>query len=295
MTLERRAFGNTGLTASALGLGAAQLGDERVSDDQAKDVIDAAIEVGITLFDTARSYGRSEHRLGRFLGSRRADVVLSTKLGYGVDGVADWTGPCVTAGIEQALRRLVTDVIDIVHLHSCPLDVLERGEVTDALMQAQRAGKIRVAAYSGDNEALAWAARHGPFGSIQTSINVCEQAALRGTLARAHARGLGVIAKRPLANGFWRHAERPHGVYGETYWARWQEMDVDTGGMPLDELAVRFAAWQDGVSCCIAGTASPAHLRHNAELVARGPLDGEMLGLLQSRFDQHGRSWRQET
>ena len=86
--------------------------------------------------------------------SRRDEFVLSTKVGYGIPGYDDWTGPVIAAGVDAALGRLRTDRIDVVHLHSCPLDVLERGEVVAALQATVTAGKVRVAAYSGDNAPL---------------------------------------------------------------------------------------------------------------------------------------------
>ena len=103
---------------SALGLGATQIGDDRIEETEVSALLNYAVDAGINLIDTARSYGRSEERIGRHLASRRDDIVISTKLGYGVEGYQDWTGPCITAGIEQALRILHTDRIDIAHLHS---------------------------------------------------------------------------------------------------------------------------------------------------------------------------------
>src|SRR5439155_433564 len=110
---------------------------------------DTLREVGITLLDTAPSYGLSEERIGRLLKGRREGFVLSTKGGYGVPGVPDWTHAAVRGSIEQALRRLCTDHIDIFHLHSCPLDVLCREDILQALAEAQARGQVRVLAYSG--------------------------------------------------------------------------------------------------------------------------------------------------
>ena len=141
--LAPRPFGRSGLIVSALGLGAGELGDPAQDEREVAALVDAAIERGITLIDTARGYGLSEERLGRILPRSRDRVVLSTKVGYGVDGEPDWTGRCVARGIDDALRRLATDWIDIVHLHSCPVDVLARGEVIGALVDARAAGKLR--------------------------------------------------------------------------------------------------------------------------------------------------------
>src|SRR5205823_2689981 len=166
-------------------------------EGEAGRLLHGALDLGVTLFDTARSYGLSEERIGRHLAGRRHEVVLSTKIGYGIPGYDDWTGPVITAGVEAALGRLRTDRIDVVHLHSCPLAVLERGEVVAALRAAVAAGKVRVAAYSGDNAPLDWAVASGAFGSVETSVNLVDQRAIERSLPSAGERGLGVIAKRP--------------------------------------------------------------------------------------------------
>jgi aryl-alcohol dehydrogenase-like predicted oxidoreductase len=289
-----RGFGRTGLAVSPLGLGAGELGDAALDDREAEAVLRTAIELGVTLIDTARSYGASEARIGRFIGPVRDRVVLSTKVGYGVDGVADWTGECVRRGVDRALGVLATDRIDIVHLHSCPIDVLARGEVIAALHAARAAGKLRCAAYSGDNAALAWAAASGQFDSLQLSWSLCDQAAA-GVIERAHADGLGVIAKRPLANAPWRFAARPVGHEAEPYWERWQALALDhhvaAGARAWDELAIRFAAHAPGVGSAIVGTRRLDHLRHNASLVARGALPITDVVALRARFAEVGAGW----
>jgi len=288
--LPVRPFGRTGLSVSALGLGAGEIGAATLDEIEVEALLRTAIDCGVTLIDTARSYGLSEERIGRYLAPVRDAAVLSTKVGYGVDGVADWTGECVRRGIDRALGLLATDRIDIVHLHSCPIDVLERGDVVTALHDARRAGKIRCAAYSGDNEALAWAADSGQFDSLQLSWNLCDQRAA-AVIERAHQAGLGVIAKRPLANAPWRFERRPEGQEVEQYWVRWQELQFDRGELAWDELAVRFAAHFPGVSSAIVGTRQIAHLCHNAALVAGGALPEAVVAAVRARFQEVGATW----
>ena len=256
--MRNRPLGSTGLVVSEIGLGAGPLGSESIDDAAAVGIVIGAVERGITLIDTAPSYGRSELRIGVALrGARREQVVLSTKLGYGVPGVADWTGPCITAGIDAALVRLQTDRIDIAHLHSCSLDVLVRGEVIDALEAAVRAGKVRFAAYSGDNAELAWAIESGRFAAVQCSVSVVDQRALDRAIPAAAERGVGVLAKRPLANGVWRESERPRAPDRATYWDRLSTMNV-----ALDaRTALGFVLAQPGVSAALVGTTSLAHLQ----------------------------------
>ncbi|HSK01150.1 MAG TPA: aldo/keto reductase, partial [Kofleriaceae bacterium] len=223
----------------------------------------------------------SEQRIGAALRGRRDRAVVSTKLGYGVPGVPDWTGPCITAGIELALERLATTWLDIAHLHSCPLDVLRRGDVIEALAAARQAGKIRVAAYSGDNEPLLWAIESGRFGAVQCSVNVADQRALDRAIPLAGERGLGVLAKRPLANGAWREAVRPDAPDRGAYWDRLSAMGVTLTAAR----ALGFVLAQP-VSSVLVGTTRIEHL----EAMARTGADPEA-EQLRALFRRHDRGW----
>jgi aryl-alcohol dehydrogenase-like predicted oxidoreductase len=121
-----------------LGLGCGALGDARLDERQAAALVDAALRVGVKVFDTARSYGESEGRLGRFLHQRA--VTISTKGGYGVEPVREWTGAAITAGIERARHELGVDRLGLFHLHSCPLEVLQRPDLLEAPGVGEAAG-----------------------------------------------------------------------------------------------------------------------------------------------------------
>jgi aryl-alcohol dehydrogenase-like predicted oxidoreductase len=290
-TVPQVPFGSTGLMVSRLGLGAGSLGDSRLSDGDVERLLFGALDLGVTLIDAARSYGLAEERIGRILGEKRADVVLSTKVGYGIEGVADWTDACVTAGVDAALGRFRTDRLDIVHLHSCPLEVLTRGEVVEALQRTVAAGKVRVAAYSGENVELVWAVGSGAFGSVQASVNLCDRRSLSGPLAVAARAGLGVIAKRPLANAVWRHPYQPEAPDQAEYWRRWHALGLPLPGWDPAELALRFTAWAPGVSSAIVGTTSLEHLGHASTLVGRGPLPEDVLAELATRQRRSAAAW----
>jgi aryl-alcohol dehydrogenase-like predicted oxidoreductase len=289
-SLPVRPLGTTALEVAALGLGGGQIGDPQLDDREVEALVLGALDLGVTLIDTARSYGDCEARLGRILRGRRDRVVLSTKVGYGISGVTDWTGEAVRRGIDEALVRLATDWIDLVHLHSCPAAVLTGTDVVAALDAAVRAGKVRVAAYSGDNVDLDVAMSLGVFGAIQTSLNLCDQRAATA-IDRARRAGVGVIAKRPVANAPWRFDHRPVGDECEPYWVRWRGLGLDPGGMAWDELAIRFAAHFPGVGAAIVGTRSLDHLARNAALVARGPLPDDRFRAVRGRFDERGYGW----
>lgn len=286
---ETRAYGIIGLQLPSLGLGAGQLGDPRLSEEAAADLIAASLDAGVTLLDTAPSYGLSEQRIGRHLSSRRNQAVISTKLGYGVDGMPDWTGPCILAGVDQALRILRTDHIDIAHLHSCPWTVLAQGDVVEALEQVKQSGKVRAIAYSGENEDLDYAVGMDRFDGFMASLNLCDQRVIDQVLPRIT--GKGFIAKRPSANHPWRFDAQPVGDYCEPYWHRWQAMGLDSEGMDWGELAIRFALSIAGVSCAIVGTGRAAHLLQNLGWAMKGPLQPETVDRWRKRFAECDQGW----
>jgi aryl-alcohol dehydrogenase-like predicted oxidoreductase len=289
--METRPFGRTGLTVPALGLGAGPLGDHHLSEGDAERLIHAALDLGVTLLDTARSYGASEPRIGRALRGRRARAVLSTKVGYGVEGAADWTPEAVRRGIDEALAKLGTDWIDIVHLHSCPEELVRAGDLTGVLTAAVREGKIRVAAYSGENGALDAAVAHGAFSSIELSMSPWDQGAIDRVLWRAKERGMGAIAKRPLANAWWRHPVRPPRPDVAEYWDRGRALSLPDFGLAPEALALRFAAFTWGIDCAIAGTTSLDHLAALAGHVADGPLPGEVTAAVRDAWRRAGAGW----
>jgi len=141
--------------------------------------------------------------------------------------------------------------------------VLARGDVMAALDDAVRAGKVRVAAYSGDNAPLAWAVESGRFGVVQCSVSVVDQRALDKAIPNATARGVGVLAKRALANGVWREASRPESPDRATYWDRLQAMQLSLTA----EQAIAFVKAQP-VSAILVGTTNLEHLRALADITA---------------------------
>lgn len=219
--------------------------------------------------------------------------MLSTKVGYGVPGFEDWTGPAVSAGIDLALATLQTETLDIVHLHSCPLETLRRGDVVEALLRAAEAGKIRVAAYSGEGDALLWVVSSGRFGSVQCSVNACDQRSLRSVLLdAAHERGMGVLAKRPLANAPWRaEARESSDTAAAEYRERWGALALDLGGLEPAEFAIRFTLSHPVVGAAIVGTGSIEHLRSALAAAERGPLPAALLEAATRAFDRAGESW----
>ena len=300
--METRRLGKTGLDVSRLGVGLAEIGFQLNMDQvhEASIVLNTALDNGINFLDTSACYGNSEALIGEAVAHRRNEYVLATKCGHvaGDYQGEPWTAQTVTHSIDRSLRRLRTDHIDLIQLHSCDVDVLERGEVIEALLAAQEAGKVRFLGYSGDNESALWAVESDYFDTLQTSFNLVDQRARDNLFPKAEGAGMGIIAKRPIANAAWG-ADRAPSAYARPYFERAQAMRAQgpLPGAPDHRilLALGFTLAHGAVDTAIVGTRNPRHMQMNIEWVEHAlPIAAELVEELQSRFDELGEDWEQK-
>jgi len=311
-SVARRPFGQTGMQVGLLGFGAAEIGFEKCDDRTVDRLAGLAVDLGINVIDTAAMYADSEQKLGNALRSRRRHVHLFTKCRrlapprYSFSGLAfrlgvkrqlrlnpqrpgtvwDWHPRALQWNIDQSLRRLKTDYLDVVQLHSCSEDVLRSGEAVEVLVRARKAGKCRFIGYSGDNESAIAAIDTGHFDAVQMSINIADQEGC-GSVAAAARRGLGVVAKRPIANALWKHRERPSSPDYQAYWQRLRELKYDfMASERAFEMALRFTISVPGVNTAIVGTTSPKHLLQNAKYAGMGPLSEDEFKAIRLRWQQ---------
>jgi hypothetical protein len=267
------------MEVSVLGFGGAWIGDSSVSKDQVARLLNAALDAGLNVIDTASVYGESEEKIGATVSHRRDEFLLFSKCGEaeGLEG-NDWEPEVVRQSVERSLKRLKTDRLDLLTIHTCGLDVLKQGDVIEAVERAKEEGKTRFIAYSGDNEALAYAVDTGRFDAVMTSVNVADQVNLP-VVERAVENGLGVIAKRPIANGAWIEEPKPDD-YGRPYWERLKELQypaLDVG------IALRWTLAQP-VHTAIVGTTVPEQWQQDADLLAGGPLPIEAVESITARW-----------
>jgi aryl-alcohol dehydrogenase-like predicted oxidoreductase len=281
--MEHRIFGKTGLSITSLGFGAGPIGYLGTDQKQVAIIVNTLLDAGVNFIDTAAAYHGSEEAIGKAVAHRRNDVVLVSKCGQEFDDLPGkaWSSEVITATVERSLRRLKTDHLDVMLLHSCGLEVLQRGEAIQALVKARDAGNIRFVGYSGDNEAAAYAAAHSDISVIETSINICDQANIGTVLPVARQRNAGVIAKRPIANTAWRPAQHFQGIYqdyAKTYRERFAAMRITPQDLGFShdsdwpEIALRFTLSQPDVHVAIIGTTNPLNAKRNIEAAAKGPL-----------------------
>jgi aryl-alcohol dehydrogenase-like predicted oxidoreductase len=286
--MEKRCFGKTDMHVSALGFGGAEIGFEKASDDVVSRLLGDALDAGLNVIDTAECYLQSEELIGRAAAGRRDHFYLFTKCGHPVEpSTGDWRPESLLQSIERSLKRLKTDRVDLVQLHSCSEDELRKGDVIAALQRARERGHTRYIGYSGDGQAARYAVECGAFDSLQTSVSIADQQAIDLTLPLAQERRMGVIAKRPIANAVWRHAKKPENAYVQPYWERINKLDYDflgSGGEKSISIALRFTLSIPGVHTAIVGTSKPGRWRENAALLQAGPLTPQQFELIRARW-----------
>ena len=288
-----RPLGTSGLMVSTVGLGTNAFGT-RIDARQTEAVVGAALDAGVTLFDTADTYGvgSSEELLGKALGSRRDEVVVATKFGMDMQGAngPDWGARAsrryVRIAVEASLRRLGTDHVDLYQLHQPDL-VTPVEETLAALSELVDEGKVR---YVGCSNLAAWevvdahwtartAGLH-PFVSAQNEYSLYNRAAEEELLPALEHLGMGLIAYFPLAYGLltgkYRRGETaPEGsrLAADSQRARLEGADWDRvealhafaeeRGLSILDVAVGGLAAQPGVTSVIAGATRPEQVEAN--------------------------------
>ena len=287
--MEYRQLGNTDMKVSVLGFGGSEIGYERISLAAAKKLLNEGLDAGLNVIDTAECYITSEDLIGEAIGKRRKDYFLFTKCGHERGwSQPDWRAESLLRSIERSIKRLKTDCVDLVQLHSCSETVLRQGEAIEGLKRARERGYTRYIGYSGDSRAALYAVERGEFDTLQTSVSIADQEALDLLLPLAAKRKMGVIAKRPVANIAWHNGIRPpNDPYGRPYWDRLQKLKYDFLEESLKEsvaIALRFTLSVLGVHTAIVGTTRPERFTENATALTAGPLPKELFESIRSRW-----------
>ncbi len=206
--MKKRTFDGTGKEVSEIGLGCWQLGGAEwgdVPDEKALAILGAAVNSGVTFFDTADVYGggRSESLIGRFLKQSPRDIFVATKLGRMPDLYPDkYTEQGIRKAVEASLGRLGVLALDLIQLHCVPAEVMRRGEIFEWLRKLQEEGTIRSfgASVESMDEALLCLAQPG-LASLQIIFNIFRQKPIGALFPQAIEKGVAIIVRLPLASG----------------------------------------------------------------------------------------------
>jgi aryl-alcohol dehydrogenase-like predicted oxidoreductase len=292
MTIETRPLGRTGTDVTILGYGAMELrGEPRgpvVAEEDAGRLLNEVLDSGINLIDTSPDYGRSEMLIGRYLGHRRDEYFLASKcgclLGPPPPGATppfphDWSAANVRAGVEQSLRRLGTDRLDLVQVHMSPSRArLEAEHTVPTLMTLRDEGKVRFIGMSGILPNLPDHIAMGVFDVFQIPYSAVQREH-EDLVTAAAAAGAGTLIRGGAARGTASEDKnwtvQPLSSSGPPAQDRWQAAGLDgllEDGMSRHEFILRFTLSHPGLSSTIVGTSSLDHLRGNVAMAEKGPL-----------------------
>ena len=298
--LPKRTLGRTGREVTALGFGAMELrGASRgpeVSDEEADKLLNAVLDAGINFIDTSIDYGQSEERIGKFISGRRAEYFLATKCGcvpdapMGSDHVH--TAENIRAGVENSLRRLRTDHLDLVQFHrSLTQKELEADGGLQELLKLREEGKVRFLGVSGTLPNLDEQIDMGVFDAFQIPYSALQREH-EGVIARAAAAGAGVIIRGGAARG------APTDWEGKLYYMvspdelrrRWElaRLDELLGDMSRMEFTLRFTLSNPDLDTTIVGTKDAGHLRDNVAAALKGALPDELYQEAKRRLAEAG-------
>jgi aryl-alcohol dehydrogenase-like predicted oxidoreductase len=306
MPIETRPLGRTGCDVTILGYGAMELrGEPRgpaIDDEHAGRVLNAVLDGGINLIDTSVDYGFSEERIGRHIAHRRDEYFLASKCGCPADAAPDSSGRSphdyrpanIRSDVEQSLRRLRTDRLDLVQIHMSPTRTrLEADHAIETLESLRGEGKVRFLGMSGilpdlpDHIAMGvFDVFQIPYSAVQREHEDLITAAARsgaGTLIRG-----GAARGGPAEDKQWRRGplSQAEGVGRQ----RWEASGIEEllGDMSGIEFMLRFTLSHPELSSTIVGTANLEHLRANIAVAEKGPLSAQLYEAAKRRFSANG-------
>jgi aryl-alcohol dehydrogenase-like predicted oxidoreductase len=298
--LPTSVLGRTGLEVTKLGFGAMELrgpggraSGRSIDDEAAGALLNAVLDSGINYVDTSPDYGVSEELIGRHLSSRRGEFFLASKCACAVSpdgsttgfGQHDFSRTNVRAGVEQSLRRMTTDYLDVVQFHASPSrETLDENDSVTELVELQREGKIRFIGMSGTLPNIESQIDMGVFDVFQIPYSAIEREH-EEVITRAATAGAGTVVRGGVARGVPVAADEliehlPEN-FRDVYRARrgrFEAADLEEllDGMSPMEFMLRFTISHPDMNTTIVGTANPEHLKANLAAATKGRLSPDV-------------------
>jgi len=286
-------LGRTGLAVTRLGYGALELrdvnvGGGRLSDpSNAEQVLNAVLDAGINFIDTAPSYGRSEEFIGKYIAHRRSDYILASKCGRtyrdNPPGGSEWSPMAIKDSVEQSLKRLRTEYLDLLQLHGPSVETVERYDCVKTLQAIQAQGKARFIGVSAVLPRLATFIGWNVFDAFQIVYSALEPEH-EEAITLAAQRGAGTIIRGGATKGApVRESGRGHEF--PVVRTRWLRSGLEALLREHDpvETMLRYALGHPFAHTFIVGTRNLEHLQANIRAVEKGPLAPELQAELRRR------------
>ena len=290
--LEKRRIERANIDVTFLGFGALSIGRDwgfgteeekrRPAEEEAGQVLNAVLDLGVNLIDSARAYHRSEERIGKYISHRRNEFILATKCGEHSKEPStyyDFSYNAIKESIDRSLRLLKTDVIDLMQIHfgPDPQKVIEDGETLAAMKDAQKEGKVRFLGASIDGELATRLIESGDFDVMQMEYHLLNQAN-KSNIDLAREKGVGVLIRTGIGRGLLtsKVLEMMDTEFPEKEKVQQLLKLVGNDGVQLHALALQFLYQEEGISSVLIGTRNPERFKQNMQLLER-EIDQEML------------------
>ena len=317
--MHYRSFGREQIQISEVGLGCWQIGGNwaDVEESTAREIIKASLDNGINLLDTADVYGagRSETIIGDYLGGKTDDLFIATKVGRGEGIYPDqYTAETIRPRIENSLRRLKVEALDLVQTHCIPLEAMQDGTTYECLRDLQREGKIiRFGASVETVDEANWAIENIPdLYSLQIIFNIFRQKPIAELFEQAKAAQIGILARVPLASGLLTGKMSKDSQFGEGDHRNFNKdgeafnvgetfagLPFETGvelvealktmkepSIPMAQWALRWILDHDAISTVIPGASKVSQAEGNAAASSLDPLGQEAHEQLRSFYEE---------
>jgi aryl-alcohol dehydrogenase-like predicted oxidoreductase len=306
MAIMTRPLGRTQADVTILGYGAMELrglpSGPEIADEDAGRLLNAVLDGGINLIDTSPDYGRSEELIGRYVGHRREEFFLASKCGCPLEPPAGASPPYphdyrpgnVRAAVEQSLRRLRTDQLDLVQVHMSPSRAtLEDNHTVETLQELRDEGQVRFIGISGILPDLPDHLAMNVFDVFQIPYSAVQRDH-EELIAKAAAQGAGTLIRGGAARGAasqeknWRTGPLTQAPgLGQRNWETSGIEDLlADAGMSTMEFVLRFTLSHPALSTTIVGTANPAHLATNIATAEKGRLPADLYEEAKKRLPQ---------
>ena len=292
--MQYRRLGRTELEVSELGFGAWHIGWTPPEEgDEVGRLLNRALDAGVNFIDSSAAYRWSEELIAKYIGHRQDEFYFATKCGswrvQQPDGewvqTLDYSAKAIEPQIDRSLRRLKTDCIDIMQLHSPKYDDVAFGDGLEGLKKAQKAGKVRFISISADGDTALKAIEIGEYDTLQLTYNVLRQDPVE-VIAAAREKDMGIIIKGPIANAIYEQSHPDENNAKTWYNARKILAPEVIGDMSRVEASLRWLLCDPEVHTAIVGTTNINHFNDNLAGTERGPLPNEMLAEIRSRYEE---------
>jgi aryl-alcohol dehydrogenase-like predicted oxidoreductase len=296
--MQKRKLGRTEMEVTQLSFGAMEIrgpriwGGRSVTDSEADRILNAVLDAGINFIDTAYDYGLSEEYIGRFISHRRSEYFLATKCGCTVVNAGDhddtphvWTRENLLHNIDESLRRMKTDYVDLMQLHNPSVEQTEEGDLVDVLKEIKASGKVRWIGISSTFPHITNFIETGVFDSFQIPYSALEREH-ENIISSAAQAGAGTIIRGGVGRG-----EPGVGLGNVDRWTAWEKARLDElldDGESRTAFLLRYTLSHPDMTTTIVGTKNPEHLAENLRIVQKGALPESVYEEAKRRLLQAG-------